>query len=112
MEYPDFTDAACKGVDTNLFYVSEERSSRELYPHLETLKKICSGCPVKATCLSWALHHEYYGVWAGTTEKDRNYLRAKLGIKYVPFEEKLFVSRAVEGAKTRKERALNDSTNS
>ncbi len=35
-------------------------------------KRICRECPVKQTCLDWALtHEEEYGVWGGLSEKER-----------------------------------------
>lgn len=34
-------------------------------------KQLCEGCPVRAECLQWALDHEEFGVWGGTTEEER-----------------------------------------
>lgn len=112
LEYPDFTGANCAGLDTNEFYVKDDRGTRELYPNIAVLKKICSNCPLSAQCLEWALQHENYGFWAGTTERDRNHLRAKLGISYVAYEMPPYVSRAVEGAKTKaRNRAMKEAEN-
>jgi WhiB family redox-sensing transcriptional regulator len=64
--------AACRGVDTELFYFPEgerglARASRE-----RAARAICTICPVKAPCAAYALqHHERYGVWGGLTESDR-----------------------------------------
>ena len=65
--------AACRNVDTELFYAPESgergraRTARE-----RTAKAICATCPVKAPCAAYALqHHERYGVWGGLTESER-----------------------------------------
>ncbi len=31
----------------------------------------CGRCPVRSTCLEFALEHEEAGIWGGTTERDR-----------------------------------------
>lgn len=38
-------------------------------------RKFCSGCKVKTLCLAYALFYEEQGVWAGTTEQDRQSLK-------------------------------------
>jgi WhiB family redox-sensing transcriptional regulator len=38
-------------------------------------KAVCRVCPVRVECLTWALEHEFYGVWGGTSEKQRRTLR-------------------------------------
>jgi WhiB family redox-sensing transcriptional regulator len=41
-------------------------------------KKVCAECPVRAECLTWALDHdERFGVWVGTTERERRDMRRK-----------------------------------
>jgi hypothetical protein len=62
--------AACRGMDSDLFYVHKE----SLRPP-ETLLKVCESCPVRAACLLEALIHREQGVWGGTTEKQRQLLR-------------------------------------
>lgn len=47
-----------------------ERRAREL-----AAKEICSGCPVRTSCLEHALaHDERYGVWGGLTDAERRVL--------------------------------------
>lgn len=34
-------------------------------------KQICSTCPVREPCLTWAMETEADGVWGGLTEEER-----------------------------------------
>jgi WhiB family redox-sensing transcriptional regulator len=38
---------------------------------IEEAKKVCSGCPVKDTCLEYALGKQVSGIWGGTTLEER-----------------------------------------
>ena len=39
-------------------------------------KRICGLCPIRATCLEYALTHDMrFGVWGGLSEKERHALR-------------------------------------
>ena len=45
--------------------------------HAEPALRICAACPVRAECLQWALaNDEEWGVWGGTTERERQRIRA------------------------------------
>lgn len=45
----------------------------------QTAKAVCAGCPVRESCLSYALvADERIGVWGGTGEKERWDLAAKV----------------------------------
>ena len=70
-------DAACRGLDVNVFYVSDESAQWET---LEMAFRICAACPVADECLEHALKHEDDGVWAGTTPNQRRGIRRELGI--------------------------------
>jgi WhiB family redox-sensing transcriptional regulator len=61
--------AACVGKDPDMFFPKRGKAT-------EPAKKVCSGCPVKADCLDHALRHrEAFGIWAGTSERERRVLR-------------------------------------
>lgn len=71
VERPDwFKDAACKGLDIKLFFPERHQPH-----HLKEARKICAACPVQQECRTYAidLHEifETFGVWGGTTHKDR-----------------------------------------
>lgn len=58
-------EAACRDTDVDLFY------PRSGVRPVEALA-LCSVCPVKVTCLEYALeHHIHWGVWGGMTERQR-----------------------------------------
>lgn len=78
MRYPDFSEAACNGIPTEIFYPESDKES-----DLATIRRICSGCPVVVDCYKWALHHENHGIWAGSTKQERRLERAKRNIPLV-----------------------------
>lgn len=76
MDWEDFADpewyadADCRGLG-DLFFVDRGESARPA-------KKICHGCRVRITCLNFALNNPQFtrfGIWGGTTEKERQTLR-------------------------------------
>ena len=68
-------DAACKGMDTDLFY-----SERGEWGALESpAMAVCRECPVRAECLEYAIERcDDIGVWGGTSGKKRQELRRKI----------------------------------
>jgi WhiB family redox-sensing transcriptional regulator len=65
-------NAACADTDPDAFF--EEPGSGIG----RAAKRVCKTCPVMAECLEWALdNHEVYGVWGGTSEKQRRVIRAQ-----------------------------------
>lgn len=66
---------ACNGAPPGIFYPDRGDTSR-----VEEAKAICAGCPVRDECFDYALHHEKYGVWAGTSPRQRASIRARRGI--------------------------------
>ena len=64
-------DGSCTTADPDLFFPSDGDSSTSRHA-----KAICATCPVKATCLEYALANgEKYGIWGGTGHKDRQRIR-------------------------------------
>ena len=60
---------ACRGTDPNLFFPDRGES-------LEPAKRICGECVVRDECLEHALlNGERFGVWGGTSERERRRLR-------------------------------------
>lgn len=65
MNLPWRQDAACKGLDPEIFYPATEEEAA-------AAKSVCQQCAVLSTCLEYALgSRERDGVWGGATEKER-----------------------------------------
>lgn len=73
-DFPDWMlnmDVKCKGI-TSFFYPSQ------LSSEVSQAKGVCNGldgnqvCPYRKQCLKYAIdNHESFGVWGGTSERDR-----------------------------------------
>lgn len=64
IDYDDFSWwhlAACRGLDTNLFY-----EKYELDPNLaKSIDDMCFSCPVMKICLQAGVDNNEHGVWGG-----------------------------------------------
>jgi WhiB family redox-sensing transcriptional regulator len=66
-------DAACVGMDTNLFY-PEGCGTKPSLLVLET----CARCPVSGQCLDDAVAHaDEHGVWGGVSARKRQHRRGE-----------------------------------
>jgi WhiB family transcriptional regulator, redox-sensing transcriptional regulator len=74
---PDWrVGAACRDADPELFFPDGEVPSARA--QVKAAKLICRGCPVSATCLSWALANgQEAGIWGGLTEAERRRLHRR-----------------------------------
>jgi WhiB family redox-sensing transcriptional regulator len=71
---PDYSQAACKGVDTHLFY-PEVIGDRGKKMKMKEPIKICAVCPIQMDCLIHACETgEFWGVWGGVSERRRKQL--------------------------------------
>ena len=71
---PDLAGALCKGADPGVWFPSAP--GRKAALATEAAKAACTGCPVHAECLEWALDAgEADGVWGGTTPEERAVIR-------------------------------------
>ena len=70
--------AACRGMDTAIFYHPENERGPTRHRREREAKRICQGCPVVANCLQWALAtREPYGVWGGLSAEERLALQSE-----------------------------------
>jgi WhiB family redox-sensing transcriptional regulator len=62
-------EAACKGMDTRLFFPVGR--SGEAPDTVAEAKRVCVACPVRASCLAFALTtNQQFGIWGGCDEDD------------------------------------------
>jgi hypothetical protein len=69
----NWDNAECKAlaIPTDLFYSVEEERSIMQYEYINSLRSICTACPLWKACLTYAFEHEDYGVWGGLTSVER-----------------------------------------
>jgi WhiB family redox-sensing transcriptional regulator len=71
-------DAACAGENLDLFFPDDRRDGHNAKA-VRAAKAICATCPVQTECLDYALTTGIkFGVWGGTSERDRRPLRRQL----------------------------------
>jgi WhiB family transcriptional regulator, redox-sensing transcriptional regulator len=75
-DHGDWRDrAACRGEDPELWFADGHGPGWPPSAEEVRAKAICSGCPVAAACLSWALTHAAqakHGVWGGMSAAERD----------------------------------------
>lgn len=62
-------DAACRGVDPDIFYPTRGEDTNHA-------RRYCDTCPVRADCAA-AGRHEQFGIWGGESTKQRKARRRK-----------------------------------
>ena len=86
---PDLTDAACSGMDGDMFYddMIASESAKEYGMYTSTapkqhamLRRVCANCPVKIECAEFAIKHERFGFWGGLTAMERHSIRSMKNI--------------------------------
>lgn len=65
--------AACKGINTDLFYID----TAEALGVNPQLRRVCRGCPILEECREYALIHEGEGFWGGLAPYERRALRTR-----------------------------------
>lgn len=62
---PWMADAICAQTDPEAFFPEKGGSTADA-------KRVCALCPVRETCLEWALARgEYFGIFGGKSERER-----------------------------------------
>lgn len=70
--------AACRGMDTNIFFPTRGEDST-------VAKALCAGCPVREECWQGSIEaHSKHGIWGGLSSKQRRARRQAEGIKLLP----------------------------
>jgi WhiB family transcriptional regulator, redox-sensing transcriptional regulator len=65
METPWMNDGSCRNHPPDVFFPSDGVG-------VTVAQRICGSCPVRRTCLEYALENRIdHGVWGGTSERER-----------------------------------------
>lgn len=75
--FPYLDRAACEGLDPELFYAESGAA-------ILKAKSLCARCACREKCLEWAIRREEFGVWGGTTARERAAIRRERGLRLSP----------------------------
>jgi WhiB family redox-sensing transcriptional regulator len=68
-------DAACRGMDSAMFFHPEGERDPARHRRVQAAAQVCNSCPVREPCRAWAhTTPELYGVWGGEGEDTRRRL--------------------------------------
>lgn len=73
--------AACKGPQSAVFFPPSQAEKKDVRAARESrAKEICAICPVRRSCLDYAMSiREPHGIWGGLNEVERRLLLANVG---------------------------------
>ena len=60
---PWMVDAWCVGADPEAWFPPYRTGLR--HPNAQAAVAVCSGCPVRVACYTYALEHGLEGIWGG-----------------------------------------------
>ena len=70
--------AACRGISRDIFFPEEFSLPNPAALRLCNGSKTRPPCPVKGTCLQWALDYDEVGIWGGMTDDGRDKIKKTL----------------------------------
>ncbi len=88
---PEGIQPPCAGTDLAVWFSDEDSGlghARRGWRR-ELVNRTCAACPLREPCLEWALRHEDYGIWAGTSREDRRRIRRERGISFENIDNQL-----------------------
>lgn len=77
-----FENPLCSQIGLETFFEDSEKinnkgTAREDY---KAALKVCSSCAHVSECAEWAIKHELFGIWGGTTPIQRKAIRRQRNI--------------------------------
>ena len=76
--YPPFDGSqVCAQVDPELWHPKKGETNKQA-------KELCATCQFMDPCYQWALRRKVYGIWGGSTDKQRERERHRLKISLLP----------------------------
>lgn len=80
MREPRFYESpACATVGGD-FWFPEKSDGTSNSIEMVMAKSICNLCPHRIECAEWGIENEYYGIWGGLTERQRQSIRRQRNI--------------------------------
>lgn len=73
----------CAQIGGEFFF---PESPAEVIANKKYLEPICGECEFRVECLEYAVTHNVEGIWAGTSDRQRQEIRRKLHIRAKEFE--------------------------
>ena len=84
--------AACRGMDSEMFFHSARDHPGVRRSRGKAAKAICRTCPVVRQCLDYALRtREPYGIWGGRSEYERARMLGVQSLQY-PAKIKIWIA--------------------
>lgn len=79
----DASTALCAEIDPELWFPSLEKGRvQSSYEAAGYAKSVCARCPLALACLTTAVRNkEEYGIWGGSTPRERKALKTKAQVK-------------------------------
>jgi WhiB family redox-sensing transcriptional regulator len=75
-EHQDWREhGACLSADPDLFFPISSRGVSTA--QITQAKSICAACPVRESCLTFALDSQQHGIWGGSTADERKRMRRR-----------------------------------
>lgn len=68
----------CASVDPDMFFPEKGSGQGKEF---KQLRDVCRRCDLVNECLEWALEHHEFGIWGGTSERERRVIRRKRATK-------------------------------
>ena len=73
--YPNYDGTQnCARMGVDVFYQDYDNSTS--MEEIKNLKEFCSTCNILIECNDYAIKHEKYGFWGGTTPNERRTIRS------------------------------------
>lgn len=76
----EYGNCSAEKVEINFFF-PESPSASVLREQEKAAKKLCNECVVKSACVQVAIKNGEYGIWGGTTERERFLLKRRMRYK-------------------------------
>jgi WhiB family redox-sensing transcriptional regulator len=75
-----FEAPACAEIGGDFWFPEREIDSSGL-AGTKMAKSICKSCPHQSECAEWGIYNEFFGIWGGLANRERQKIRKQRGIR-------------------------------